>query len=73
MDLDLEPERYKHHYLNEIPSRYHPNSDVRGFGPGERVVPYTEEMYERAQRWMQERGLFDERGSIPPYETVVQV
>jgi len=75
MDLDLEPERYKHFYLNEIPARYHESIDVRGFGPGERVVflPYTEEMYERAQRWMQERGLFDERGSIPAYETVVQV
>jgi NitT/TauT family transport system substrate-binding protein len=75
MDLDLEPERYKHHYLNEIPSRYHANIDVHGFGPGERVVflPYTEEMYARAQRWMQERGLFDEPGSIPAYQSVVQV
>jgi NitT/TauT family transport system substrate-binding protein len=75
MDLDLEPERYKHHYLNEIPSRYHAGIDVQGFGPGERVVflPYTEEMYERAQRWMQERGLFDERGAIPDYESVVRV
>jgi NitT/TauT family transport system substrate-binding protein len=73
-DLDSEPERYKHYYLNEIPQRYHESIDVGGFGPGERVVflPYTEEMYERAQRWMQERGLFDERGSIPAYETVVQ-
>jgi NitT/TauT family transport system substrate-binding protein len=75
MDLDLEPERYKHHYLNEIPARYHDGIDVRGFGPGERVVflPYTEEMYDRAQRWMQERGLFDERGSIPAYDSVVQI
>jgi NitT/TauT family transport system substrate-binding protein len=75
MDLDLEPERYKHHYLNEIPARYHASIDVRGFGPGERVVflPYTEEMYERAQRWMQERGLFEERTAIPSYESVVRV
>ena len=75
MDLDLEPERYKQFYLKEIPARYHAGIDVRGFGPGERVVflTYTEEMYERAQRWMQERGLFDERGSIPAYETVVQI
>jgi NitT/TauT family transport system substrate-binding protein len=74
MDLDSEPERYKHHYLNEIPRRYHDGIDVRGFGPGERVVflPYTEEVYERAQRWMQERGLFDERVTIPAYDTVVQ-
>jgi NitT/TauT family transport system substrate-binding protein len=73
-DLDSEPERYKHHYLNEIPQRYHDSIDVSGFGPGERVVflPYTEEMYERAQRWMQQRGLFDERVEIPAYDTVVQ-
>jgi NitT/TauT family transport system substrate-binding protein len=75
MDLDLEPERYKHFYLNEIPARYHASIDVRGFGPGERVVflPYTEAMYERAQRWMRERGLFDEREAIPAYASVVQV
>lgn len=75
MELDLEPERYKHYYLNEIPARFHDDIDVRCFGPGERVVflPYTAEMYERAQRWMQERGLFDEHESIAPYESVVQV
>ena len=58
MELDLEPERYKHYYLKEIPERYHAGIDVRCFGPGERVVflPYTAEMYERSQRWMQERA-----------------
>jgi hypothetical protein len=35
-------------------------------------LPYTEEMYERAQRWMQKRGLFGERVEIPAYDTVVQ-
>ena len=75
MELDLEPERYKHYYLREIPERYHGDIDVRCFGPGERVVllPYTAEMYERAQRWMQERGLFEDREAIAPYESVVQV
>lgn len=75
MELDLEPERYKHHYLKEIPERYHADIDVRCFGPGERVVflPYTPEMYERSQRWMQERGLFETRETIQPYESVVQV
>lgn len=75
MELDLEPERYKRYYLNEIPERYHAEIDVRCFGPGERVVflPYTAEMYERSQRWMQERGLFEERAAIPPYDSVVQV
>jgi NitT/TauT family transport system substrate-binding protein len=75
MELDLEPEGYKHHYLKEIPERYHAEIDVRCFGPGERVVflPYTSEMYERSQRWMQERDLFETPQSIRPYETVVQV
>jgi NitT/TauT family transport system substrate-binding protein len=74
-ELDLQPERYKHYYLKEIPERYHARIDVRCFGPGERVVflPYTAEMYERSQRWMQERGLFEEREAIRPYESVVQV
>jgi ABC-type nitrate/sulfonate/bicarbonate transport system substrate-binding protein len=75
MELDLEPERYKHYYLKEIPERYQSGIDVRGFGPGERVVflPYTADMYERAQSWMRERGLFEERESMRPYESVVQV
>jgi hypothetical protein len=75
MELDLEPERYKHHYLKEIPERYHDGIDVRCFGPGERVVflPYTPEMYESAQRWMQERDLFDDAEEMRPYQSVVQV
>ena len=37
MDLDLEPERYKHYYLEEIPDRYKSKVDVRRFSPGERI------------------------------------
>jgi NitT/TauT family transport system substrate-binding protein len=76
MELDLEPEPYKHHYLKEIPERFHSMIDVRRFGPGERIVflPYTSDAYERAQRWMRERSLFDESGAPPvPFESVVQV
>jgi NitT/TauT family transport system substrate-binding protein len=75
MDLDFEPERYKHHYLREIPERFHELIDVAGFGTGERVVflPYTAEMYDRSQLWMQERGLFEETGPVPAFESVVQV
>lgn len=75
MELDLEPERYKHYYLKEIPERYHDQIDVRCFGPGERVVflPYTQEMYERSQQWMRERRLFEQQGPMGPYESVVQV
>jgi NitT/TauT family transport system substrate-binding protein len=75
MDLDFEPERFKHHYLKEIPERFHDLIDVRGFGTGERVVflPYTDEAYERSQRWMRERNLFDDVGAAPSYESVVQI
>jgi NitT/TauT family transport system substrate-binding protein len=33
---------------------------VRRFGPGERIVfePYTREIYDRTQRWMQAWDLF---------------
>ena len=72
-DLDLEPERYKHHHLEEIPAHLREGVDVRGFGMGERIVflPYTREMYEHSQRWMRERKLFDEERPTPAYETVV--
>jgi NitT/TauT family transport system substrate-binding protein len=75
MDLDFQPERHKHHYLKEIPERFHAIIDVRGFGTGERVVflPYTQEVYERSQRWMRERHLFEDDGAPPAFESVVQV
>jgi NitT/TauT family transport system substrate-binding protein len=75
MELDLAPEPYKPYYLKEIPERFHDLVDVRCFGPGERVVflPYSADMYERAQRWMQARGLFEQRDSIPAYDSVVRV
>lgn len=61
MDIDLEAENYKHYFLNEIPERFHHLIDVRGFGPGERVVflPYTEAMFQKTQTWMHDRNLFD--------------
>ena len=73
MDLDFEPERYKHLYLNEIPDRYKSNIDVRRFSTGERVVflPYTEEKYAKAQAWMQERGLFEEHVTALDYASAV--
>jgi NitT/TauT family transport system substrate-binding protein len=54
-EIDLEPERYKHFYAREIPGDLLDRVDVRRFGPGERIVfePYTREIYERTQRWMQ--------------------
>ena len=72
-DLDEQPELYKQHHLEEIPEHLRGLADVRGFGMGERIVflPYTQEMYERAQRWMHERKLFDGERATPAYETVV--
>ena len=47
-DLDIEPERYTHYFLREVPERYHHLVDVRQMGPGERLVfePYTRELFE---------------------------
>ena len=61
-DFDLEPERYKHYFLREIPERYHALADVRTWGPGERLVfePYTRETYDRTNRWMQSWNLFED-------------
>jgi NitT/TauT family transport system substrate-binding protein len=75
MDLDLTPEPYKHYYLREIPTRFHDLIDVRGFGPGERIVflPYTPQAYEQAQAWMQDRGLFEPSTSTPDFATAVQI
>jgi ABC-type nitrate/sulfonate/bicarbonate transport system substrate-binding protein len=61
-DIDLEPERYKHYFLKELPAKYHDTIDVSSFGPGERLVfePYTREMFEQTHRWMEAWKLFPE-------------
>ena len=60
-DIDMEPERYKHYFIEEIPERFRDQVDVRRFGVGERVVPqpYTRAMFEKTQAWMHARKLFD--------------
>jgi NitT/TauT family transport system substrate-binding protein len=62
LDIDLEPEKYKHYLLRELPERYHDMVDPNGFGPGERIVfePYTREMFERTHRWMAAVQVFSE-------------
>ena len=75
-DIDLELERYRHHYLKELQPRYHDLVDVRAFGPGERLVvePYTREMYERTHRWMQRWNLFEDgQTTAPSYEVAVHI
>jgi NitT/TauT family transport system substrate-binding protein len=75
-DIDLEPERYKHFLLRELPEQYHALINVAAFGPGERLVfePYTREMYERTHRWLEKLELFpaDQVGHAA-YETAVLV
>jgi NitT/TauT family transport system substrate-binding protein len=60
-DIDGEPERYKHYFINEIPERFRDKVDVRRFGVGERVVPqpYTQAIFDKTQAWLRERKLFD--------------
>ena len=70
-DIDVEPERYKHYFINEIPERFRDQVDVRRFGVGERVVaqPYTQAMFEKTQAWMHARKLFDntpDAGGLQP-------
>lgn len=73
-DIDAEPERYTHYYLNELPDRYHPLVDVRRMGPGERLVfePYTQELFERTHKWMTDLELFpDLREDLNGYRDAV--
>jgi NitT/TauT family transport system substrate-binding protein len=71
--IDLEPERFKHYWLREMPEDLQQIADVRRFGPGERVVfePYTREMYETTQRWMRANDLFAEVDAALGYQTAV--
>ena len=64
VEIDLRLELYRHHYRKEFPERFHDVMDVRRFGPGERLVfePYTQDMFERSQGWVAERGIFPEGG-----------
>lgn len=73
MDLDLEPEKYKHFYLKEVPERYTDKLDVRLFSGGERIVflPYTEETFAKTQDWIHDRAIFDERPENYDYDMAV--
>jgi NitT/TauT family transport system substrate-binding protein len=75
-EIDLEPEPYKHYYSRELPADLAALVDVRRFGPGERIVfePYSREIYERTQRWMQSWNLFSaENGTQSRFEDAVLV
>jgi NitT/TauT family transport system substrate-binding protein len=75
-ELDIEPEPYKHYYARELPADLAALVDVRRFGPGERIVfePYTRELYERTQRWMELWNLFTpEQAAQSRFEQAVLV
>ncbi|GAB3033241.1 hypothetical protein GCM10027052_08080 [Parafrigoribacterium mesophilum] len=57
-DIDLQPERYKHHWLHELPPDLATLTDVRRYGTGERIVfePYTEKMFATTREWMKTWG-----------------
>lgn len=67
-DIDLEPERYKHHWLHELPNDLATLTDVRRYGAGERVVfePYTEKMFSTTREWMKSRGFLEPDVGIGP-------
>ena len=75
MDLDLEPENYKHFYLKGIPERYREKLDVRLFSSGERIVflPYSESTFAKTQKWIHERGIFDDMPDSYDYGEAVAV
>jgi len=75
-DIDVEPEPYKHYFLNEIPDKYYPMVDIQAFGPGERLVfeRYTRELFERTHGWMESWSLFpDEQVGTLGYEASVML
>lgn len=75
-EIDIEPELYKHYFSRELPRDLLALVDILRFGPGERIAfePYTRELYERTQRWMQVWDLFTpEQAAQSRFEDVVLV
>ena len=61
-DIDVEPERYKHYFINEIPERFRDKSRRSPFWRRRtcrRRSPILEAMFEKTQAWMHARKLFD--------------
>lgn len=72
-EIDLQPQRYAHYWGREMPGDLLDLVDVRRFGPGERVVPqpYTRDMFERTNQWMQTWDLVDTAAQGVRYENAV--
>jgi NitT/TauT family transport system substrate-binding protein len=75
-DIDVGHQKFTHFYLREMADEFKPLVDVRGFGPGERLVfePYTREVYEQTHRWMKTLELFPSgQDSEADFKTAVLV
>jgi len=77
VDVDMNHQKYTHYYKREFPERFHDIMDTRVFGPGERIVfaPYTKEMYDETQKWIESWDIFEEglKGRKSYEDSVVQV
>jgi hypothetical protein len=74
IDIDLHHQKYTHYYKKEFPARFHDVMDTRLFGPGERIVfePYTKEMYETTQAWVESWNIFEDGlQTLKPYDESV--
>jgi hypothetical protein len=67
-DIDLQPERYKHHWLRELPEDLATLTDVRRYGTGERIVfePYTEKMFATTREWLKGWGFLNADVGVGP-------
>ena len=74
-DIDLEPERYRHYFLDELPERVRDMVDLRLFGTGERIVaePYTRETFAATRSWIEQLGVMgeDQMGQLAYEEAVL--
>jgi NitT/TauT family transport system substrate-binding protein len=72
-DIDLHAEAYKKYWAREMPEDLVALVDVSRFGPGERIVfePYTREMYDATQKWMDAHDLLDLDDKTSRYADVV--
>ena len=77
VDIDMNHQRFTHYYKREFPERFHDVMDTRVFGPGERIVfaPYTKEMYDETQKWIESWKIFEEglKGRKSYEDSVVEV
>jgi hypothetical protein len=77
VDIDMNHQRFTHYYKREFPERFHDIMDTRVFGPGERIVfaPYTKEMYDETQKWIESWSIFEEglKGRKSYEDSVVEV